>query len=411
MATPLTRLRAAAAQVDITPPPGLPMDGYIARVEVSVGVHDPLSGQILVLEDDQRRIAIVTLDVLAISAQAAAILRARIAHSLGVSESAVFVCASHTHTAAVGWQNWFPVGAAPSISPELVNQTARRLADAAQTARPRLVPVQVVAQTGVLPELASDRNHARPALDSTVAALGFTDRKGKPVAVLFHYACHPTILGAALEYSADFPGAARQRIQRALPGAVALYLNGAAGNLSTRFTRRSQTFEEMERLGGLLGERVVALLTTAQPLDDARLGAGSRTLRLPLRSFAAAPEIPPTGNPRIDQVRAEGAALEARLAEAFKGRSSQPAELRVFHIGPWKFFGIPGEPFDELAVSIRQHDPRALVVGYANDYLGYFPTQEAVQAMTYEALSSPYDARAHQLIQNAILSWLAEYKA
>jgi neutral ceramidase len=407
----MTSLRAAAAQVDITPPVGLPMDGYIARTGVSVGVHDPLLGQILVLEDDQQRIAIVTLDVLAISGQAAAILRARIAHSLDVSKSAVFICASHTHTAAVGWQNWFPVGAAPSISQELVNQTARRLADAGQIARSRLVPVQVVAQTGVLPELASDRNHARPALDSTVTALGFTDGSGKPVAVLFHYACHPTILGAVLEYSADFPGAARRQIQRAFPGAVVLYLNGAAGNLSTRFTRRSQTFEEMERLGGLLGEQVVALLGTARTQNDVRPGTDSRTVLLPLRTFAIDREIRPTGDRRIDQVRAEGAAIEARLAGAFKGKSSQPIELRMFHVGLWKFFGIPGEPFDELAASVRQRDPRALVVGYANAYLGYFPTQEAVQEMTYEALSSPYDARVHQLIQDAILPWLADLKA
>ena len=42
--------------------------------------------------------------------------------------------------------------------------------------------------------------------------------------------------------------------------------------------------------------------------------------------------------------------------------------------------------------------PQALVIGYANDYLGYFPTQTAIDEATYEALSSAFDARAHQLL-------------
>jgi len=43
--------------------------------------------------------------------------------------------------------------------------------------------------------------------------LRFERLDGVPIAIVSHYACYPTILGPQLEYSADFPGAARPRIQ------------------------------------------------------------------------------------------------------------------------------------------------------------------------------------------------------
>jgi hypothetical protein len=65
--------------------------------------------------------------------------------------------------------------------------------------------------------------------------------------------------------------------------------------------------------------------------------------------------------------------------------------------------GIPGEPFNALATAIHQHSPHALIIGCANDYAGYFPTQTAIEAQTYEALSTPYDARALALIEQRLI--------
>ncbi len=63
------QLLVGVSEVNITPPVGLPMDGYMARSGVSRGIHDPLLAQVLVLDDSHMRMAIVALDVLAVSAQ------------------------------------------------------------------------------------------------------------------------------------------------------------------------------------------------------------------------------------------------------------------------------------------------------------------------------------------------------
>src|SRR5580700_3343370 len=60
------QMQAGAAQVDITPPAGLPMYGFFNRItkhQVSSGTLDPLYARVLVLQAGEKRLALVTLDL------------------------------------------------------------------------------------------------------------------------------------------------------------------------------------------------------------------------------------------------------------------------------------------------------------------------------------------------------------
>src|SRR5713226_9330314 len=107
---------AGASEVDITPPVGLPMDGYMARVGVSQGVHDPLLAQVLVLDDANRRVALVAMDVLAVGAAFADTLRLSLATLLTMNPNAVLVCASHTHAGPAGLHDWFAGGTGTALN-------------------------------------------------------------------------------------------------------------------------------------------------------------------------------------------------------------------------------------------------------------------------------------------------------
>lgn len=402
--------QVGAAETNITPAPGLPMDGYVARQGPSTGTHDPLMAQVLVLGIEEARAALVTLDALAVSASFADPLRARLAALLGTTPDAVMVCPSHTHCGPAGLQDWFPAGAAPALDPTLTAMVGGRILAAAEEALRRLAPARLVYGATEVTGIGGDRNQPGRVPERRVTALRFDRPDGSPTALLFHYACHPTVLGPQTrEYSADFPGAARERLRATWPGTVCLYLNGAAGNISPRYFRREQSFAEARRLGGLLAEGVVAALARPQRAA-ARLSWRCQAVELPVRTFptdAALPE-PPAGSDRQAQVRAEGIALQAQLSRFLGGRTTQRAGLCALRIGPWALVGVPGEPFRELAVAVRQRAPQALIVGYANDYVGYFPTQAAIEARTYEALSSPYDARAQAILQERIVRLLGE---
>ncbi len=402
--------QVGAAETNITPAPGLPMDGYVARQGPSTGAHDPLLAQVLVLGVGEARVALVTLDALAVSASFADPLRARLAALLGTTPDAVMVCPSHTHCGPAGLQDWFPAGAAPALDPTLTAMVGGRILTAAEEALRRLAPARLVYGAAEVTGIGGDRNQPGRVPEHRVTALRFDRPDGTPTALLFHYACHPTVLGPQTrEYSADYPGAARERLRATWPRAVCMYLNGAAGNISPRYFRREQSFAEARRLGGLLAEGVVAALERPQRAA-AHLGWRCQAVELPVRAFPtdATPPEPPAGSDRLAQARAEGMALQARLRLAFGGRATQRASLCALRIGPWALVGVPGEPFGELAVAVRQGAPQALIVGYANDYVGYFPTQAAIEAGTYEALSSPYDARAQAILQERIVRLLGE---
>lgn len=392
-----TAFKIGVAEVDITPPAGHAMDGYIARTSPSTGTHDPLMAQVLILTRGNQRAAVVTLDLLAVSRSFSDPLRANIAALVGTTPDAVLVAASHTHAGPTGTQDWFPVGANTQLDTAMTAAIQARLLDAARRAADDVQPATLHSAAGTLDALGSDRNQPDQPVDLSVTALRFDGLDGQPRAVLFHHACHPTVLSAAnTTYSADFPGAARRRLQNAYPGAIAMYLNGAAGNISTRFRRHDQSFAEGERLGGLLGNHVLELLARAEP-NAPYLAATGAMLDLPLRRFTSETRtLMTTGNARLDTVRAEGAAIEADLRRAFAGQTIVTAEVSGLRIGPWALLAVPGEAFSDLAQQLRATDPGALVVGYANDYLGYFPTQHAIDDATYEALSSPYDAQAHE---------------
>ncbi|MEO8394743.1 MAG: neutral/alkaline non-lysosomal ceramidase N-terminal domain-containing protein [Chloroflexota bacterium] len=400
-----------AAAVEITPALGLRMDGYMARTGKSTGVHDPLTAAALVLEYGDRRAALITLDIMAISRGFTDGLRRDLAALLHTSPDSILICASHTHAAPSGLQDWSPIGRG-ILDHTLSASVHASIRQAVEQATSRLRPVRLRSAAGDVAGISGDRNRPERPVDQRVSVLAFAGEQGDPEAIIFHYACHPTILSADnLQYSADFPGAARQRIRERYPDAVSLFVNGAAANISTRFHRRDQSFAEVERLGRLLGDRVVELVGIASE-DAPVLNWMGESVALPLREFPIeARQVESTGNSRIDTVRSEGAVIEATLREALQGRQSQQAQICALRLGSWTLLTVPGEAFNDLARSLREVSAQALIAGYTNDYLGYFPTQTAIDEATYEALSSAFDARAHALLQDRLSGLLHQLES
>jgi hypothetical protein len=72
-----------------------------------------------------------------------------------------------------------------------------------------------------------------------------------------------------------------------------------------------------------------------------------------------------------------------------KGRlEARPMETEIgaLRIGRAAWVFLPGEPFVEIALAIRSDSPFEFtaVVGYAEDYIGYIPTDRAFRNGGYE---------------------------
>ncbi|GAI90376.1 unnamed protein product, partial [marine sediment metagenome] len=94
----LPDLRAGTAKVNITPPTGTELSGYVLREQPSLGIHDPLYARALVLEHDGHTIALVSCDLLALRDDSVRAIRTIASQQTGIPPSNIMLSCTHTHS-------------------------------------------------------------------------------------------------------------------------------------------------------------------------------------------------------------------------------------------------------------------------------------------------------------------------
>lgn len=403
----------------ITPSAPGELAGYAARAgALSTGTHDDLEAGLLVLD----RVAWLTLDAIGVTVELAALLRAAVLSALDVD--AVLVCASHTHSAPLAWTGPLrPGGASVPDAVELVAQI-RALAEAVASE-----PVSMVEPDWIAVDLegvGTNRHDPNGAHERSLGMLVL--RSGDRVAaVLADYATHPTVLGPEnLEWSADWPGAFRAALGERL-GAPVFFLQGAAGDVSPRFTRRAATFAEVERIGGLAAEVAAGEVSRRRglSLSKSHPRVTHTTVDLPRRALptvaeaerdvAAALAGMPPGDPqdptvRLAQTRLDGARVQLDLTTASTEKAPVSLPISVVTLGGVAWVHLPVEPFASVGARIAAASPYPVtrIVGYADGYYGYLVDAPARAAGTYEALSTPFTPEADDLVVAAATALLEQ---
>lgn len=367
-------LLAGTAKADLTPPVGGPMYGYGARgTNVSTGVHDPLYAKAIVLHDGTTKLAIVTLDLGAISAESAANIKQKVKSASGIEN--VLLAASHTHSAPRATKNF------PSTEAPWVREADQMIADAIIEAAGNLQPARIGVGWGEVKEGHNrrmittdgkvimlwgnrDRIYTQP-VDYSLAVVRLETPEGKPIANLVNFACHPVVLGPEnLEISADYVGVLTRTVEEAL-GGQCMFLQGAAGDINPFWDKTPPSegaFEQMEKMGTTLGQEAIRVSKTIdQFVSDPHISM--RTEIIPLAS-------------RRDRDRVEQT-VAAEINTVLIGRE---IALATF----------PGEFFVEHGLWLKAHSkfPHTLFVGYTNDQLGYFPTIKATTEGGYGAATA-----------------------
>lgn len=414
--------RAGAATAALPVQIGTGLSGYGKRTAPVSGTLRPLEANVLAIAAGASTAVVVTLDLLAIDAGWVRALRGRLRAEHGIRPELVLVAASHTHAGPAGFRR---VGAPGSFdAPErwLRRNVLDTVTAAARTALGDLRPAQLRISSTTC-SVAAHRGDPSKPVDERLTRLDVVGDGEQPLAVLWHYACHATVLAADNTLvSPDLPGEVRaelrDRYRATLP---VLYLNGAAADVSTRFTRRAQTPNELRRLGRLVA---VAMPVAVIPLTPA--APMGRLARCPLQ---VADEDPAAVAGRLESAReaykrATSSVKPARLrvldtavlglekrlarcrASAGHSRSRLIAAVQVIDLGDLALVGIPGELYTEQGREIRDGSGRlyGLAVGYSGDYLGYLPPVGEVGG--YEADSAVVAAGAGSQLAEAALDLL-----
>lgn len=381
-------LLAGIAVVDLTPSAGIAMSGFAARTAPALGVHDPLSARAVALTDGRGASLIVVADLVALTVSQAGRLRSAIAEKTGLDRSAVTVAVTHTH----GGPHVTPDGLGPGADPAYVATAKTAIVNAAATAWRDRAPARLRTATGFQPSVARNRRVPGGVTDPTVAVVRVDDPSGTPRAVLFSYACHPVVLGADnLLFTADWPGEARLAVERAFPGAVAIFTQGCCGQINCGHSAHdsmrlgadpARTFAASRKIGGLVGQAVVEAALRAAPVSGP-IRSATIQVDLPfspvLADELAAARI--AWDRELDQApeSARRLVLEAkcRWADATAGTGSGclTVDVAVHRWGEVPVVVLPGEPFVEFGLDIRAKlaRPDAVVLGYGNGVPGYLP--------------------------------------
>lgn len=402
-----TPVLAGWAAVEIAPALPCWMAGYSARGGPASSVHDPLYAHALALGASERPFVTITCDLIAIDEAAVDEVR----HYLAARHpyATVWLGATHTHSGP-------DIGSLLLFSPEPPASALRQhiivgAARAAVEAIERMQPVTVKHASGPLDGIATNRDHPERSADLSLDLLCFygTPGQAQPSAIFGSFPCHPTVMGADnLAISADLPGAFRRQLGALLGGSPWIALaTGAAGDISTRHTRRGQGFDELARLGELMAQQARSLLRAAQPIALLLPEMHSATVRLERavpfsqEKLAAYAQLMQT---RMESELRAGRVAQARTLEtALQGvqlahRQSRASEERaqdvtvsVALLGELVLVAVPGELYNRSGQAIKQTGERfVMLLGYTNGYEGYLPSREAYKELDYEALVSPF---------------------
>jgi hypothetical protein len=400
-------MHAGVSAIDITPPPGLPLQGHWSS-RVSRQVLHPLELRAIVLQNDEHSVCLITLDVIGVTLETTNRIRTQIHGQTGIPPDRVMVACSHTHCAPAVLPC---LGLTPD--PQFMQRLESAAVNAAVAAAKELESVTLGMGCGAahfnvnrrpLPDTTEMAPNHGGLVDRRVRVLRIDRRNGKPLAVLFHYSCHPTTLsGRDGLISPDYPGVARERIEREL-ACRAMFLPGCCGNVRPLILDECNAFtsatpEQLDGCGRQLADTVIATARSLRTSPTSRLQAAQVPVRLPFQAVAARAVLGAVAGGQSPMDRALMAPWARRMLSLMDA-GTLPAEetsvMQAMRIGPMLLIGIPGEPVQEIGHAIEKAIreitavAEIIPVGYSNDMVGYLCTPQHHAEGGYEPAAYPY---------------------
>ena len=411
-------LNAGFAKAIISPPVGAPLAGFAAREGVCEGIHDELHSRALVLETGGRSVAFVSVDVLALASDFVNGVRETIRARTGIDRNSIVIASTHTHAGPVTVKTFF--NPEDTLDQEFMSGLAQAIVNSVETAWQTRKPSRAGVGSGTVEGIGVNRRTPdKKPIDEDIGIIKIEDESGKLRAVLMNYSCHPTVLGSNnLLATGDFPYFAVDHVEKEIgEGGFAMFVNGTQGNISMGHSSElsaigvitpGRTFEHAEELGKKLGMATMNALDSIAANDSPRIGSASANVRFPLKNLPdvrSAAEALKTAEYELSKIAGDGLPIEslmsakskrlyASITDFYARETSSmigglPIELQAIRIDNALFLAIPAEVFVEIGLELKRRAKfKTYVIGIANGYIGYLPTQAAYSDGGYEVVSA-----------------------
>ena len=342
----------------------------------------PFYSTALVLSDGEEQVAILTWTRLDSIKSGRTGFWTRSTALTGFPRDRIRFSCTHTHSGP----NTFRLGIISEgldMVQSYLDALPHRIASAVWQAQQNMKPVRVAAGKGTC-DINVNRRFRAPdgsmvvgrnwngAVDRTVGVVRFDDMEENPVATILHYACHGTTIGWQTElFTPDFPGPAREVVEREVGGTVSLpSRSNREYNAAPRVHGRLRVYR---RLGTILGleaakvawsietlqrqERFIGVQPSGAPIalyDDVpvetkagRLLVVQKTLQLPAKKFRPPAELEADVSSlraEVNRLRKDGTPDQIRVATAAATQAGWRAEYSRNYYGkdtvPWELMII-----------------------------------------------------------------------
>ncbi len=392
--------KAGVAKVKITPTFSMWLAGYGARKAPSHGTLHDLWAKALAVEDQNgKRGVLITSDLVGVPKKISDDVRDLLHKKLGLDRSQIILNTSHTHTGPVLNDALLDIYPLNEVELEKIDRYSQILIDhlvqVVEDAFSTLQPAQIYSANGVARFQVNRRNNTEATLiqqhelqgpnDHAVPVLKVAKSDGSLLAVAFGYACHPTVLGIN-QWSGDYPGFAQIELEKAHPGTMALFFQGAGADQNP-LPRR--TVPLARQYGRTLAAAVDRVLEEEMQELQPVLSTAYKEVALDLNQPPTVQELEKHCESSIEYHARWAKRLLAETKNGDVFPDQYPYPLQVWRMGRQAIFTLGGELVVGYAIRLKEIFGRdAFVMGYTNDVMSYIPTATILHEGGYEGASS-----------------------
>lgn len=390
-------MKVATSVANITPKNEVYLCGYVGeeRKHPAKGVHDDPLAVSLLIEIKDIKLLFISIDVIMISASKADFIKDRICEILPLKKENIIINAIHSHSLANGFTDEILFGTPDN--PEYFQYACSQIIASVQDLNQKLETVRIEIGTTKVHGYYSKRSDKTLPFEDNALLIKFL-KEDQVIASICNFNTHATVLGPKnMMLSSDIIGAVRSHMAQEL-GVVPYTITGASGDISNRQYRQGNDFQELERVAKGIYDNLKDIDNYSEvKIDSVKMSEYDYHIAYDNTAYY---EEYQKGIDEANEVL-----MKKNISpDEWKLRTSEKTILenkmnikevdfhvkgKVLTLSDLTIVTFPGELASKFGLYLRSLSPTKyfMIIGYADDYEGYFIEAEEY-GKTYETKAS-----------------------
>lgn len=411
----------------ITPLVSLTMDGYMDRSSSSTGALFDLNSKACVIQQDTNVCVMVSVDILGVDQSIVFTVKDYMSNQYSIDPSSIFINASHTHAAPqaarFGDMGDFFIKENPTQDDlDYYDFLKKQIIASIEEAFKDIKECTIEFTQQEIVGVSSNRVIKDGPYNNLASMFIFRNIDQEVIGMWTIFANHPTVLDATnTKFSNDFISYYLDALHQHFPKCTCMYLQGCAGDISSRYTKKYSSKREAKRLGELLASQIHPSFQKTKQCSET-LETYQQEIVFETKVFDPdvdyEQEIRKAYNHYVSlKEQNEAQSLIRSAYVSYQGKkmqqivhqslniSSIPSVIGRIELGGITIITTPTETFSAIDFEIQKLNEAntTIVLGYTNGYAGYLVDDTQIDHEdVYERNMMVIHRNSHQKLMKAI---------